>query len=71
MEAVSDSGNIISAETPGIDWGISLESESKVRPFSLSGPASAIEKHLCEGQFTVVRPGASRGKQNHRGEASV
>ncbi|EDM05826.1 CDK5 regulatory subunit associated protein 3, isoform CRA_a [Rattus norvegicus] len=29
LEAVSDSGNIISAETPGIDWGISLESESK------------------------------------------
>lgn len=29
VEAVSDSGNIISAETPGIDWGISLESESK------------------------------------------
>lgn len=29
VEAVSDSGNLISAETPGIDWGISLESESK------------------------------------------
>lgn len=29
VEAVSDSGNTISAETPGIDWGISLESESK------------------------------------------
>jgi hypothetical protein len=57
VEAVSDSG--IVAETPGIDWGISLESEAKVRAFFLSGPASTIEKHLCVGPFPVVRPGAS------------
>lgn len=57
MEAVSDSG--ISAETSGIDWGISVESESKVRSFSLSGSAAAIDKPLCVGQVTGVRPGAS------------